>query len=192
MNSEIQFNKYLIEKYPNLFPKDSEGNAIQPVCGVYCPVGWYSLVDTLCEAISTYCCMQLVYTEKRKWWRLSKLFFFTKIFIHFYNFVFRKFDKDGIIFKSFYKLKNLLYPYHNYNTSNVPPVTIDQIKEKFGELRFYYQGGDAKVAGMVSFAEYLSSKTCQTTGARGSSYKKDGRFMTVSEEEAQRIGATKV
>lgn len=46
-------------------------------------------------------------------------------------------------------------------------VTIDQIKEKFGGLRFYYSGGDSMVDGMVTIAESWAAHTCEECGARG-------------------------
>jgi len=49
----------------------------------------------------------------------------------------------------------------------VPQVTVAQIKEKFGELRFYYDGGDEYVKGLVSMAEAISEITCEQCGARG-------------------------
>ena len=49
----------------------------------------------------------------------------------------------------------------------VPQVTIAQIKEKFGGLRFYYDGGNDIIAGMVSMAEAWASKTCETCGKPG-------------------------
>jgi hypothetical protein len=47
------------------------------------------------------------------------------------------------------------------------PVLVEQIKEKFGELRFYYTGGDATIAGMVMMAESMSEVTCEVCGDRG-------------------------
>lgn len=46
-------------------------------------------------------------------------------------------------------------------------IHIEQIKEKFGGLRFYYSGGDEYVAGAVDFAERLSYSLCQDCGAPG-------------------------
>lgn len=46
----------------------------------------------------------------------------------------------------------------------MPPIQIDQIKEKFGGLRFYFSGGDDYIYGMVSFAESLSYQICETCG----------------------------
>jgi hypothetical protein len=46
----------------------------------------------------------------------------------------------------------------------VPQVTLDQVKEKFGTLRFYYTGGDDYIAGMVTMAEAMSGTTCESCG----------------------------
>lgn len=49
----------------------------------------------------------------------------------------------------------------------VPQVVIAQIKEKFGGLRFYYEGGDDTVYGMVRMAESWASRSCEECGAPG-------------------------
>ena len=49
----------------------------------------------------------------------------------------------------------------------VPQVTIDQIKEKFGCLRFYYSGGDEYISGMVTLAESMTGVTCEKCGSIG-------------------------
>ena len=49
----------------------------------------------------------------------------------------------------------------------VPQVTLDQVKEKFGTLRFYYTGGDDVIDGMVTMAESMSGVTCEECGSPG-------------------------
>jgi len=49
----------------------------------------------------------------------------------------------------------------------VPQVTLDQVKEKFGTLRFYYTGGDEYISGMVTMAEAMSGCTCEGCGNLG-------------------------
>jgi hypothetical protein len=49
----------------------------------------------------------------------------------------------------------------------IPQVTLDQVKEKFGTLRFYYSGGDDYISGMVTMAEAMSGVTCETCGSPG-------------------------
>ena len=49
----------------------------------------------------------------------------------------------------------------------IPQVTLDQVKEKFGTLRFYYSGGDDYISGLVSMAESMTEVTCEVCGNRG-------------------------
>ena len=44
---------------------------------------------------------------------------------------------------------------------------VVQIKEKFGELRFYYHGGDDYIRGLVDMAESISNTTCDVCGDKG-------------------------
>ena len=49
----------------------------------------------------------------------------------------------------------------------VAQVTLDQVKEKFGTLRFYYSGGDDYIDGLVTMAESMSGVTCEDCGSPG-------------------------
>jgi hypothetical protein len=49
----------------------------------------------------------------------------------------------------------------------VEQVVVDQVKEKFGTLRFYYHGGDDYIRGLVSMAESMSGVTCEGCGNLG-------------------------
>jgi hypothetical protein len=42
------------------------------------------------------------------------------------------------------------------NNTPIPQVVAEQVKEKFGTLRFYYRGGDDFIDGLVSMAEGIS------------------------------------
>lgn len=57
----------------------------------------------------------------------------------------------------------------------VPQVIVEQIKEKFGGLRFYYQGGDDHTSGVIDMAESWAGKSCETCGAFGT--KRTGGWM---------------
>ena len=50
---------------------------------------------------------------------------------------------------------------------SVPQVTVAQIKEKFGQLRFYYDGGDQYISGLVAMAETWASGVCERCGDPG-------------------------
>lgn len=45
-------------------------------------------------------------------------------------------------------------------------VVATQIKEKFGSLRYYYNGGDDYIQGMIHMAEAMSSKICENCGEK--------------------------
>jgi len=57
--------------------------------------------------------------------------------------------------------------WRNRESEVVPQVTVEQIKEKFGGLRFYYQGGDEQVHGMVRMAEAWAANCCEDCCAPG-------------------------
>lgn len=56
-----------------------------------------------------------------------------------------------------------------------PDVTVQQIKEKFGGLRFYYDGGDDVVDGLVRMAESWAARSCEECGHPGKS--RDGGWI---------------
>ena len=49
----------------------------------------------------------------------------------------------------------------------IPQVEALQIKEKFGGLRFYCNGGNEYINGMIRLAEELSYKICDVCGNKG-------------------------
>lgn len=90
-----------------------------------------------------------------------------------------------------HKISQFFYAQELYITQNRPAVKVTQFKEKFGTLRFYIDGGDDCVDGMIRFAEYLSSKTCQYTGEAGDAFKKGVSYVTLSPSKAKELGFTK-
>lgn len=64
---------------------------------------------------------------------------------------------------------------------NIPQVTVQQIKEKFGGLRFYYDGGDDHIQGLVDMAEVWASSTCEMCGKPGQS-RHGGWIKTLCDE----------
>ena len=49
----------------------------------------------------------------------------------------------------------------------VPQVVVTQIKEKMGGLRFYYDGGDEYISGLITMAESWADHTCEVCGDPG-------------------------
>jgi hypothetical protein len=72
----------------------------------------------------------------------------------------------------------------------VPQVTVDQVKEKFGSLRFYFTGGDDYIRGMATMAESMSGVTCEQCGNPGSTVGR-GWLTTLCEKHAEERGIYK-
>ncbi len=74
----------------------------------------------------------------------------------------------------------------NKQSEVVAQVTVNQIKEKFGGLRFYYSGGDDVIDGMVRMAESWAAHSCEECGAPGKS-REGGWIRTLCDtHEAER------
>lgn len=77
-------------------------------------------------------------------------------------------------------------PHKQKIPNEVPQVVVEQIKEKFGGLRFYYQGGDDFVRGLETMAELWASHTCEECGKPGTR-RNGGWIRTLCDEhEAER------
>jgi hypothetical protein len=66
-------------------------------------------------------------------------------------------------------------------TPKVEWIRVDQIKEKFGGLRFYYGGGDEHISGMVTMAEVWAGRSCETCGNTGE-HRGGGWIRTLCDE----------
>lgn len=63
-------------------------------------------------------------------------------------------------------------------------VVADQVKEKFGTLRFYTTGGDDTIRGMIHMAESMSAVTCEVCGSPGK-FRGHGWFYTACDEHTK-------
>ena len=212
VKEDFDFEQHLFKKYPDLFYKGEDGELLPQFqrCWNDCPKGWEPLIDNLCGAIVNYTknTFRSIPNPNKKTMRfLQKVWTYiaAKINRQFdpYKGTFiirkfasptskqqeeidKKFSKKVRIFTS--RITSFFYKQGLYTTQRPPDVKISQYKEKFGTLRFYVDGGDENVEGMIRFAEYLSSKTCQNTGEAGSPVNKGGWWATLSPKEAKRLG----
>lgn len=69
----------------------------------------------------------------------------------------------------------------NQNPINYEPFQFTQIKEKFGGLRAYSNGGDDYTKGLIGMAECWSYKTCEICGNKGQTTK-HGWLKTICEK----------
>lgn len=50
--------------------------------------------------------------------------------------------------------------------NTIPQVEAVQVKEKFGTLRFYYRGGNAKIRELIHTAKNLNETICAECGSK--------------------------
>jgi hypothetical protein len=181
----MNFEQKLMDKYPDLFYKKEDGSLECP-CGAWVPQGWETIVDELCGAINNYikCTYRLdgeITNKMYYFWRsIGKCLDWShKLFLKLFPKL-NKWEYNKPFYSFVEKFRQRSYKCVKYNKVYPPAVKIDQIKEKFGELRFYYSGGDKEVAGMVRFAEYLCNKTCEVSGEKGELCSNRGWYKTLS------------
>ena len=72
-------------------------------------------------------------------------------------------------------IQNHIDNIHKRNEKTCPQVVVEQVKEKFGTLRFYYSGGDDYIRGVTSLAESMTAVTCEECGKPGRM--REGRWL---------------
>lgn len=159
---------YLVEKYPKLFANRHGDMQSTAMCwGFECDDGWFQLLDTMCSLIQNY-------TDWHNKQRCNAMR---------YNRALSKALKgDTLPLTKYFSLKGKVTPWvetqvensiKNKKLRHVPEkchqVIVVQVKEKYGTLRFYYDGGDDYVRGVVAMAESISAHTCEVCGNPGTS-----------------------
>jgi hypothetical protein len=71
---------------------------------------------------------------------------------------------------------------YQVSKGDMPPVSISQVKEKFGTLRIYTQGGNELSSILEAFIEDLSGYYCEDCGKLASMGNKQGWFRTTCED----------
>lgn len=73
---------------------------------------------------------------------------------------------DRLCFLLQQEFKSVSYKMSEEEKEDFQPVA-DQVKEKYGGLRFYITGGNERMQGMIQMAESMSFVTCEDCGAPG-------------------------
>jgi hypothetical protein len=168
MKTELQ-NK-LLKKYPEFFQTDlkiytgekplaeevgellNQKEMVLPIqFGFECGDGWYMLLDELMGEIQNY----LKYKNES----LDREFKY-KFLWNLQRWIRLKTNPKNKIWRAF---AEWIYDKAPKGKPHIS-IHIDQIKEKFGGLRFYYSGGDNEISGMTRLAESLSYKICEKCG----------------------------
>jgi hypothetical protein len=77
----------------------------------------------------------------------------------------------------------------SYLNNSEHEIRVEQVKEKFGSLRFYCAGANEYQRAVIAATELLSTITCERTGEPGSLYvNDDGCYKTLSATTAADLG----
>ena len=163
-------DKQLCERYPLIFAdyaliftdRDADMAQTAMCWGFECGDGWYDIIDRLCFAIQSH----INYSVQSREYDI-------------------KFNKDleqarvsnFILWPEYYSREPRVI------RQAIPQVVATQVKEKFGGLRFYYDGGDSYIDGVVAMAELMSERTCEECGNPGKLYT-NGWHRTLCVEHA--------
>lgn len=166
-----KFEKRMHEEYPHMFSRPYGGFAVGE--------GWWTIIDILCHHIHAHV------SWKRH--RRAQDLMMQRAIKRGYFAVLRRVAKGKEPTEwDIEHARELMALVHRPPTEKVERVVVAQIKEKFGGLRFYYDGGDDYVAGLVSMAESWAGKTCEECGSLGHS-RSGGWIRTLCDQhEAER------
>ena len=138
-----ELDEKLCEKYPLIFrDRHTDPSKTCMYWGFDCGDGWYNILETMCANIQGHINNRLEAIEWTRKWNA------------------RVNDPDHE-WTAIFERKERPVP------EPVEQVVAIQVKEKFGGLRFYYNGGDEYIDGVVAMAESMSYRTCEVCGAPG-------------------------
>lgn len=170
----------LCKKYPKIFKDRYADVHTTAMCwGFECGDGWYNIIDKLCANIQGHIdwkrkerIRNLRYNRALK----AALEGDTSKLLKYYSF-------NGQVpnWASERVHEDMLKHTYRNVTEKIPQVVAEQVKEKFGGLRFYYRGGDEYINGMSTMAESMSYVTCEECGKPGKR-NSGGWIRTVCEE----------
>lgn len=159
-----ELDKLLCERYPKMMVNRNKNMQETCMCwGFECGDGWFNILDQLMGSIQHH----IDWKEKQRAGAIK----YNEMATQAKSGNFDLFEEDmKALLNDEYREKRLVeIVAGDFRTvpESIPQVTLDQVKEKFGTLRFYYSGGDDYISGMVSLAESLTGVTCESCGNVG-------------------------
>jgi len=159
-----ELDKLLCEKYPKMMVNRNKNMQETCMCwGFECGDGWFNILDQLMGSIQHH----IDWKDKQRAGAIK----YNEMATQAKAGNFDLFEEDmKALPNDEYKEKRLAeIVAGGFRTvpDSIPQVTLDQVKEKFGTLRFYYSGGDDYISGMVSLAESMTGVTCESCGNIG-------------------------
>ena len=169
----------LCSTYPKLFANRYADMTTTAMCwGFDCGDGWYNILRALCSNIQHHIDSSVKQNQRDSDYNMMLIEMHQGKFDRFdeyykgYQEHFREERREELLKEDFREVRPI-----------IAQVTVDQVKEKFGALRFYYTGGDDEISGMVRMAESMSVLTCETCGKPGEQ-RFGGWIRTLCDEHA--------
>jgi hypothetical protein len=157
-----ELDKLLCEKYPKMMVNRNKDMQETCMCwGFECGDGWYNILNQLMGNIQHH----IDWKEKQRKWAIDYNEMAAQAKAGNFD-LFEEANKS--LTNEEYKnerLAEIVAGDFRQVPESIPQVTLDQVKEKFGTLRFYYSGGDEYISGMVTMAEAMSGVTCEECSA---------------------------
>ena len=159
-----ELDKLLCEKYPKMMVNRNKNMQETCMCwGFECGDGWFNILDQLMGNIQHH----IDWNDKQRAGAIK----YNEMATQAKSGNFELFEETmKALPDDEYKEKRLaeiVAGDFRQMPESIPQVTLDQVKEKFGTLRFYYSGGDDYISGMVRMAESMSAVTCEGCGNTG-------------------------
>ena len=160
-----ELDKLLCEKYPKMMVNRNKDMKETCMCwGFECGDGWFNILNQLMSQIQHH----IDWNEKQRKWAIDYNEMAAQAKAgNFDLFETSMKDRPNDEYKE-KRLAEIVSGDFRAVPESIPQVTLDQVKEKFGTLRFYYSGGDDYISGMVSLAESMTAVTCENCGNPGS------------------------
>lgn len=175
---------YLCEKYPKIFV--NRNSDVKESCmswGFEIDDGWFQLINHACSLIQSHIDWKNEQIEKNIRFNLAIEKAIAGDLTSLYEVLSIK-NPDIVSDWQQEQIDKALAGELRQVTDKIPQLVADQIKEKFGTLRFYTAGGDEYTSGVVRMAESLSCVTCEVCGKPGMTSGK-GWIKTTCEEHTK-------
>ena len=159
-----ELDKLLCEKYPKMMVNRNKPMMETCMCwGFECGAGWFNILDQLMGNIQHHIDWKIKqrdgaikYNDMAAQAKAGNFDLFEEDMKALPNDEYKEKRLAEIIAGDFREVPDV-----------IPQVTLDQVKEKYGTLRFYYSGGDDVIDGMVRMAESMTEVTCEECGNVG-------------------------
>ena len=175
-----ELDKLLCEKYPKMMVNRNKNMQETCMCwGFECGDGWYNILDQLMGQIQHH----IDWNEKQRNWAMEYNAMATQAKAGNFD-LFDESMKAHSPESKEIRLMEIITGDFRAVPDAIHQVTLDQVKEKFGTLRFYYSGGDEYISGLCSMAESMSAVTCEECGNPGKTVG-GGWITTLCKEHAE-------